>query len=368
MADKSISELVAATAVGSLDLFVLEQGGTAKKLTGQILENWLVAMADGHGGIQTVAKTGTSGLVDTYTITYADTTTSTFTVTNGKAITGITQYWAVSTSDSDVPSSWYTTRQTMTLTNKYLWSYLHIAYNDSTSTDTTKSVVGVYGDTGAQTYVWIKYAGVQPTSDSDMGDTPDKWVGIYVGLSSTAPTHYMEYDWYQWKGEQGNTGNPAELESALVNYAQSNSGSIVPEGGWYDTIPTPVAGMYLWTRVTIDFNSGAPITYYAVSRYGIDGMGSVSLVNGKSPDTNGNVITMVTETVNISVASTAQQIGSITNAEISSGMEVIRAEIANPYAQTSDWSITTYDEAPQLRIVGTASAATTITVVLADTQ
>ena len=34
-------------------------------------------------GISSIAKTGTSGLVDTYTITYTDGTTSTFTVTNG---------------------------------------------------------------------------------------------------------------------------------------------------------------------------------------------------------------------------------------------------------------------------------------------
>ena len=34
-------------------------------------------------GITSITKTGTSGLVDTYTITYSDSTTSTFTVTNG---------------------------------------------------------------------------------------------------------------------------------------------------------------------------------------------------------------------------------------------------------------------------------------------
>ncbi len=37
----------------------------------------------GVKGISSIAKTGTSGLVDTYTITYTDGTTSTFTVTNG---------------------------------------------------------------------------------------------------------------------------------------------------------------------------------------------------------------------------------------------------------------------------------------------
>ena len=233
MADKAIGQLNAATAVQSVDLFVLEQNGEAKKLTGQILENWLVSFADGHGGIQSVAKTSSSGtnpVVDTYTITLADTTTATFTVTNG-----------------------------------------------------------VKGDTGAQTYVWIKYASAQPTQDSDMGSSPDDWIGIYVGLSSTAPTHYTDYTWYQYKGDTGETGAAATLTAATVGYQQSDSGSIVPEGSWTTTVPTPVAGKYLWTRVQIQFNSGSPITAYSVSRYGIDGSGAVVSVNGVSPDGNGNV-------------------------------------------------------------------------------
>lgn len=41
-----------------------------------------VAGEDGRG-IESITKTATSGLVDTYTITYSDNTTSTFTVTNG---------------------------------------------------------------------------------------------------------------------------------------------------------------------------------------------------------------------------------------------------------------------------------------------
>ena len=51
MADKSEGELIAAKSVTPTDLFLLEQSGTAKKLTGQTLENWLVSFADGHGGI-----------------------------------------------------------------------------------------------------------------------------------------------------------------------------------------------------------------------------------------------------------------------------------------------------------------------------
>lgn len=268
---------------------MLEQTGTAKKLTGQILENWLVALADGHGGIQTIEKTGTSGLVDTYTITYADTTTSTFTVKNGKAISSITQYWAVSTSSSTVPSQWYTTRQTMTVTNKYLWSYMHYAYNDGTSYDTPYSVIGVYGDTGAQTYVWIKYSAIFPTSDADMADIPDKWIGIYVGLSSTAPTSYTAYTWYQYKGEKGDPGDASEVTAQSVTYLEGTSGTVVPEGSWTTTVPSVTPGNYLWTRTQLTFNDNTSITAYSVSRFGIDGTGSVSSVNNQSPDTNGNV-------------------------------------------------------------------------------
>lgn len=42
-------------------------------------------------GISSIAKTGTSGLIDTYTITYSDGLTTTFTVGNGKGITSISK-------------------------------------------------------------------------------------------------------------------------------------------------------------------------------------------------------------------------------------------------------------------------------------
>ena len=233
MADKAISQLNAASSVTSVDLFVLEQSGEAKKLSGQILENWLVSFADGHGGIQSITKTGSTGtnpVIDTYTILLADETTTTFQVVNG-----------------------------------------------------------IKGDTGDQTYVWIRYAHTYPTADSDMGTSPDEWIGIYSGTSTTAPTHYTDYTWYQFKGETGDTGAAATITAATIGYQQSDSGSVVPEGSWVTTVPTPVAGKFLWTRIQIQFNTGSPITAYSVARYGIDGTGAVSSVNSVSPDGNGNV-------------------------------------------------------------------------------
>ena len=182
-------------------------------------------------GISSIAKTSTEGLVDTYTITYNDSTTSTFSVTNGAK-----------------------------------------------------------GDTGDSWYVWIKYAGSQPTQDSDMGDTPDDWIGIYSGTEDDPSNlHYTDFDWFEYKGEKGDTGTASAITTQTIGYQASNSGTVVPSGSWTTTIPTVPPGSFLWTRTQLAFNDGTTVTAYSVSRYGIDGSGAVSTVNNVSPDSNGNV-------------------------------------------------------------------------------
>ena len=153
MADVAINDLPVATNVQSADLMVLWQQatGTARSISGQSWTNWLVAYADGHGGIQSIAKTMTAGLVDTYTITYADESTDTFTVTNGAK-----------------------------------------------------------GETGDQTYVWFKWASQEPTADNQMSNIPDAWIGVYAGTASTAPSTYTSYTWYEYKGDTGATGAPID--------------------------------------------------------------------------------------------------------------------------------------------------------------
>ena len=266
MADKSVGELIAARSVTPTDLFVLEQNGTAKKLTGQVLENWLVSLADGHGGIQSVVKLSTSGLVDTYRITLADTTTFDFMVTNGKSIKSISK------------------ASTSGLVDTY-----RITFNDSTSSTFTVTN-GEKGDKGDTAYIWIKYASQDPTVNSNsFGDVPDDWIGVYFGFSSSAPTDWKQYKWYRIKGEKGDTGAPAALVSSQITYQVGDSGTIIPSGSWSESIPPVPQGKYLWTKEVTQFNTGNPITKYSVSRFGIDGTGSVSTVAGVSPDADGNV-------------------------------------------------------------------------------
>lgn len=266
MADKAISELVAAEQIKSTDMFVLEQDGTAKRLQGQTLLNWLTAAADGHGGISNIVKTGTDGLVDTYTITLADTTTKTFTVTNGN---GLTKFEKLST--VDLVDTYRFTRSDGT--------YFTFAVSN-----------GAKGDTGDASHVWIKYASQQPTANShSIGDNPDDWMGVYSGTAETAPTDWQAYSWYKIKGDKGDTGAPATVTGVTAEYIVSDSGTIVPSGSWSTTIPSVPQGKYLWTRSTTNFNTGDPAVSYSVSRMGIDGSGSVSSVNEKSPSDSGNV-------------------------------------------------------------------------------
>ena len=235
MADKAIGSLTLATTFGVSDRIVLEQDNTAKAMTGQTLIALLATALDGHGGISSIAKTSSSGTnpkIDTYTITFADESTATFTVTNG-----------------------------------------------------------LKGDKGDQTYVYIRYASRQPIADSDLTTTPDKWIGIYVGTASTAPTTRGSYTWYEYKGEKGDTGDPAELDSAVIEYQASASGTEIPSGTWSATVPVVAQGQYLWTRTTLTFNSGSPVVSYSVGRIGVDGSGTgtVQSVNEVQPDNNGNV-------------------------------------------------------------------------------
>ena len=83
-------------------------------------------------------------------------------------------------------------------------------------------------------------------------------------------------------------GKNISINSTIMKYGSSSSGTVQP-GTWYDNPPTVPQGEYLWTRITLVFNDGSMATFFTNARQGLDGMGSVSTVNGVSPDGSGNV-------------------------------------------------------------------------------
>ena len=145
MADKQISALPEATSIGTSDLFVTQQNNQAKKVTGQTLIRDLAVALDGHGGISSIELTDVVGRQNIYTITFADNTTTTFTVTDGEQ-----------------------------------------------------------GLQGLQTYIYIRYSSAYPVTT--MLTSPNKYIGICSTTSSTAPTNINSYSWYQWKGDTGSQG------------------------------------------------------------------------------------------------------------------------------------------------------------------
>lgn len=256
MADKSIGDLNFApgTVDDSNTLFVVQQSGAAYKLSGHEFIIAMESVLDGHGGINSIVYTPpvAPSLTGTMVITLADQSTTSVSIQNGKGIVSIAK---VSTSG---------------LIDTY-----RITYNDNT-TSTFTVTNGAKGDTGDAWYVWIRYSGSQPTQDSDMGTTPDNWMGIYSGTSSTAPVHYTSYQWFQIKGATGDTGAPATITDADVEYQTSSSGTVAPSGSWTTTVPTVNQGDFLWTRTTLTFNTGSPIVWYAVAYQAVDGQGAPS--------------------------------------------------------------------------------------------
>lgn len=86
MADKNINQLPEVTAMGVTDLFVLEQAGAAKKLTGQLLKASLMTWLDGHGGVKSFAYDEDTGKVTIATTDGTTLTTGDLRGKNGRMI------------------------------------------------------------------------------------------------------------------------------------------------------------------------------------------------------------------------------------------------------------------------------------------
>lgn len=283
MADKPIGQLnefpTGAPIDGTNTLLVAQYSNAAYKLTGQRFVNALADLLDGHGGIASIEydAPASGSLVGTMTITLADETVTEVEINNGKGITSIAKTGTSGRVDT------YT-----------------ITYNDGTTSTFTISN-GAKGDPGDAWYVHIRYAAHEPTADSDMSTIPDAWIGIYSGTSATAPTAYTAYSWYEFKGAKGNTGDDAQIDSVTAQYQFHTDGAVAPTGTWYNSVSAASAavsgetqGKYLWSKIDIAYNNEQHCVFYNTAYQGIDGTGLTGVVKSinstLTPDGNGNVI------------------------------------------------------------------------------
>ena len=234
----------------------------------------------------------------------------------GNGIKSITEHYAVSASNSTVPTSWSSTVPTMTESNKYLWNYETITYTNGTTVDTTKRVIGVYGNkgatgaTGSQGYSlvanvvrdaftesqWTAYGTInhEETWSSTSGIRNGCRIGDMFAIVGTATdTKNAHVTYYRSntasgdlkglcishtiiprgatgatgsKGDKGDTGATGKgVKSTAVTYQASSSGTTIPTGVWSATPPATSADKpYFWTRTIITYTDNTTSTAYNV--------------------------------------------------------------------------------------------------------
>ena len=234
----------------------------------------------------------------------------------GNGIKSITEHYAVSTSNSTVPTLWSSTVPTMTESNKYLWNYETITYTNGTTVDTTKRVIGVYGNkgatgaTGSQGYSlvanvvrdaftesqWTRYGTInrEETWSSTSGIRNGCRIGDMFAIVGTATdTKNAHVAYYRSntasgdlkglcishtiiprgatgatgsKGDKGDTGASGKgVKSTAVTYQASSSGTTIPTGVWSATPPATSADKpYFWTRTIIIYTDNTTSTAYNV--------------------------------------------------------------------------------------------------------
>lgn len=240
----------------------------------------------------------------------------------GNGIKSITEHYAVSASNSTVPTSWSSTVPTMTESNKYLWNYETITYTNGTTVDTTKRVIGVYGNkgatgaTGSQGYSlvanvvrdaftesqWTAYGTInhEETWSSTSGIRNGCRIGDMFAIVGTATdTKNAHVAYYRSntasgdlkglcishtiiprgatgaKGDKGNTGGTGAtgkgVKSIVEQYYKSTSATAMSGGSWSTTYPGWENSKYIWTRSVITYTDNTTSTTTAVCVTGSKG-------------------------------------------------------------------------------------------------
>lgn len=215
--------------------------------------------ADGTQGIQ--GKPGADGKTPYLHIAYATSSDGKtgFSITESTGKTYIGVHTDYTKADSTDPS-------------KYKWTKIQ-------GPQGTQGLQGIQGPQGEQgiagkdgktTYFHIKYSAVSnPTSASQMTETPSKYIGTYVDFTQTDSDDPKKYSWQQLEGSQGPQGkqgisgtNGADGKTSYLHIKYSNDGGKTFTGNSGEDIgayigtcvdyakddPTSV-GTYKWAKI-----------------------------------------------------------------------------------------------------------------------
>lgn len=75
---------------------------------------------------------------------------------------------------------------------------------------------------GTSQYLHIKYSSTgAPQLAGQISDTPNAYIGLCVDTNADSPTNPRSYTWYQWKGDNGDTGATPNLQIGTVTTLDS---------------------------------------------------------------------------------------------------------------------------------------------------
>lgn len=233
--------------------------------------------------------------------------TTAITAANSSIATDVLHYLATSASTGVTTSTsgWTTTPQSVTATNKYLWTYHTYTTVGGTSSNSTPVITGVYGDKGQQgapgadgkdgtsgngiksiNYYYAttstqtapsagsvtsltiptlssvnKYLWQKEVIEYTVGTTPTTTVAL-IGVYGDAGQKGADGT----NGTNGKDGTSVTISSTSSTYVASNSQTVTPTTGWSSTIPTlSAATPYLWTKTVVNYSPSGSTTTYSVS-------------------------------------------------------------------------------------------------------
>lgn len=115
-----------------------------------------------------------------------------------------------------------------------------------------QGIPGTAGKDGKTTYFHMKYSAVpNPTSYSDMTETPNKYIGTYADYELDDSTDPSKYTWGKFQGDNGEDGadgipgkNGENGETSYVHFAYATSADGKTEFSTTDTVGKTYMGQY----------------------------------------------------------------------------------------------------------------------------
>ena len=204
---------------------------------------------------------------------------------------GITYYTWIKYSDNPNGNPCYDTPTSST-------KYIGIAVNQTTATESTdytkytwskfkgdqgvkgeQGIPGTPGTNGKTTYFHIKYSSVSnPTSSSQMTETPSTYIGTYVDYTEADSTDPSKYTWSRFQGLQGEKGeqgipgtNGSNGRTTYLHIKYSNDG-----GKTFTSNNGEDVGMYIGTYTDFNINDSNSVSSYTWNKVKGQGIDSVT--------------------------------------------------------------------------------------------